>query len=66
MAITHDLRNLIRLGSDGREIAANCDCEGACACAEQTIEFVGLVGKTGEVQVGISLDLTKTGGQACC
>lgn len=65
MTTTHSLEGLIRLGSDGRELAANCDCEGACACAEQTIEFIGLGDKAGTV-IRNPLDLKETSGQACC
>ena len=68
MAVTTQLEGLIRLGANGRELADACDCEGACACAEQSIEFVAV---TTELPASASpkaraLDLKNISGLSCC
>ena len=64
MTIARNFENLIKLGTDGRMLALACDCEGACACAEQAIEFVAMPGKPG---AGLkTIDLENSSGSACC
>ncbi len=64
MTMARDFENLIKLGTDGRTLALACDCEGACACAEQTIKFAALPDKPGAVLKAI--DLENSSGSACC
>ncbi|MYD36187.1 MAG: hypothetical protein F4X20_04055 [Dehalococcoidia bacterium] len=64
MAMARDFDNLIKLGTDGMMLAAACDCEGACACAEQEIEFVALPDKPGAALKAINLE--NSSGSTCC
>jgi len=67
MAMGRDFENLIKLGTDGMMLAAVCDCEGACACAEQPIEFMALPQKPGAAPEAMKvIDLEVSGGEACC
>ncbi len=68
MAVTTQLEGLIRLGANGRELADACSCEGACACADQPIEFVAV---TTELPAAASpkartLHLKSISGLSCC
>ncbi len=67
MTMDRDFENLIKLGTDGSMLALACDCEGACACAEQPIEFMVLPQKPGAVpEVRKVIDLKISGGETCC
>ncbi|MCY4576445.1 MAG: hypothetical protein OXC55_07625 [Chloroflexi bacterium] len=68
MASSTQFEGLIRLGTNGRILADACDCEGACACAEQPIEFVAV---TTDLPSAASpnaraIDLKNVGGMSCC
>lgn len=67
MAMARDFENLIKLGNDGSMLALACDCEGACACAEQPIEFMALPQKPSTApEAKKVIDLEISGGESCC
>ena len=68
MAVTTQLEGLIRLGANGRELADACGCEGACACADQTIELIGHVSElpASASPKARALDLKNISGLSCC
>ena len=68
MAVTTQLEGLIRLGANGKELADACGCEGACACADQPIEFVAVTNElpTSASPKARALDLKNINGMSCC
>ena len=67
MTMDRDFENLIKLGTDGMMLAAACDCEGACACAERPIEFMALPQMPGSApEAKRVIDLEISGGETCC
>ncbi len=68
MASAQQLEGLIRLGTDGKELADACGCDGACACSEQQVAFIEM---TTDLPAAASpkaraIDLKNISGLSCC